>query len=158
MWWSTNINKYTIKYTSKLQVHQSCTVQYLFQHTQCSHCLSSICLINYNINTVSFAEAALFLEALRRKFTGCQRSPHFCYYGGEVLITLNCIYFGSDFLYLCVLFLFISCLEKCVWKYLKVGRGSAGFFIFYFGSLYFQHPNLNNNRRGRKCFNPLYLE
>ncbi len=43
----------------------------------------------------------------------------FCYDDGEVLITLNGIYFGLD---LCDLFFIYLIFSKCVWKYLKVGR------------------------------------
>lgn len=87
--------------------------------------------MNYDINTALQKHPCLKL--LCRKFTGCHGFTSFCYYGGEVLITLTGIYF-SLYLYICVIYFYLFIyfvLEMCV-EILKSWQACVGFILGVF--------------------------
>lgn len=70
-------------------------------------------------------------EIVVEKVTGCQEFTSFCYYGGEVLITLSGIYFCLDLCICAIYFYLIFLLDVCV-EILKSWQACAGFILGVF--------------------------
>lgn len=100
-------------------------------------------LINYSINTVSF----LCLNLLWRKFTGCQGSTHFVIMGEKFSSYRMASILVWICVFVCCIFYLFFLFEMCV----VILKSLQGFDVFFFlnfcESFYFQHPNLNTNKK-----------